>query len=421
MAAGNDAGKIVIAGGGLAGATAAQTLRSEGHTGPVILLGMEKHHPYLRPPLSKEYLLGKAAEDTVPVAPEGWYEENDVDLRLGISVTGIHPDARTVGLSDGTSLDYGSLLLATGATPRRLPLAGSELSGVSTFRTLDDSRRLRLNLGPGGKNVVMIGSGWIGMELAAAAATYANKVTLLGVEDIPLTDAIGPELGRFFRSLHEANGVSFRLPASAREIIGEAGTVTGVITDSGELLPADVVVIAVGVDPEAQLARSAGLELDNGILTDASLRTSAPGIFAAGDVANALHPFTGEHHRSEHWSNALNGGKVAAQAMLGQDATHSTIPYFYTDQFDVSMEYSGFPTLAEGAEPVIRGSLERKEFIAFWQRDSRVVAGMSVNWPRKARPGAQKTIKALISARTPVRPERLADGTVGLDQLLPEA
>ncbi|MDQ0677739.1 3-phenylpropionate/trans-cinnamate dioxygenase ferredoxin reductase subunit [Arthrobacter pascens] len=421
MAAENDAGRIVIAGGGLAGATAAQTLRSEGHTGPVILLGMEKHIPYLRPPLSKEYLLGKAAEDTVPVVPEGWYGENDVDLRLGVSVTGIHPDARSVDLSDGTSLHYGSLLLATGATPRRLTLAGSELSGVSTFRTLDDSRRLRLSLGAGGKNVVMIGSGWIGMELAAAAATYGNKVTLLGLEDIPLAAAIGPDLGRFFRSLHEANGVSFRLPASAREIIGEAGTVTGVVTDSGELLRADVVIIAVGVDPGAQLARGAGLEMDNGILTDASLRTSAPGIFAAGDVANALHPFTGEHHRSEHWSNALNGGKVAAKAMLGQDATHSTIPYFYTDQFDVSMEYSGFPTLAEGAVPVIRGSLERKEFIAFWQRDSRVVAGMSVNWPRKARPGAQKTIKALISARTPVRPERLADGSVGLDQLLPEA
>jgi 3-phenylpropionate/trans-cinnamate dioxygenase ferredoxin reductase component len=411
---------IVIAGGGLAGATAAKTLRAEGFTGRLAILGAEHHHPYLRPPLSKEYLLGKAAEDTVPVVPHGWYAENDVDLRLGVRVTAIRVKERTVQLDDGSSLPYGSLLLATGASPRSLRLPGSDLAGVSTFRTLDDSRQLRGRLSSGGKNVVMVGSGWIGMELAAAAATYGNHVTLLGLEDIPLAGAVGPDLGRFFRGLHEANGVSFRLPASAREITGQDGAVTGVITDTNELLPADIVIIAVGVVPNTALAEAAGLALDNGILTDASLQTSEPGIFAAGDVANALHPFTGQHHRSEHWSNALNGGKVAAKAMLGQDATLSTIPYFYTDQFDVSMEYSGFPTLAAGTEPVIRGSLEAKEFIAFWQQDSRVVAGMSVNWPRKVQPGAQKTIKALITARTPVTAERLADASAGLDQLLPE-
>lgn len=415
------AGGIVIAGGGLAGATAAKTLRAEGFTGPVTIVGAESHHPYLRPPLSKEYLLGTAAEDALPVVPWGWYAENDVGLRLGARVMGIRPDAGTVELDDGSTLAYASLLLATGAMPRTLHLPGSDLSGVSTFRTLDDSRRLRSSLAAGGMNVVMIGSGWIGMELAAAAATYGNNVTLLGLEAIPLAGAIGPELGRFFRRLHEANGVSFRLPASAREITGDGGAATGVVTDSGEVIPADIVVIAVGVVPETGLAQAAGLTLDNGILTDASLRTSAPGIFAAGDIANALHPFTGQHHRSEHWSNALNGGKVAARAMLGQDAILSTIPYFYTDQYDVSMEYSGFHSLAAGADPVIRGSLEHKEFIAFWQQDSCVVAGMSVNWPREPRPGAQKTIKALISARTPISAERLADSSAGLDQLLPEA
>lgn len=413
---------IVIVGAGLAGATAARTLRSEGYTGPIILVGSEGHNPYIRPPLSKDFLLGKEGEDKAAVVPPGWYAENDVDLRLGVSATGIRPDPGTVLLNDGTSLSYGSLLLATGAVPRTIPLPGSELAGVTTFRTLDDSRRLRKSLDQGGKNVVMIGSGWIGMELAAAAATYGNNVTLLGLEDVPLAAAIGPELGRFFRSLHESHGVEFRLPASAHELTGTNGAVSAVVTDSGELIPADVVVIAVGVEPAVGLAHTAGLKVDNGILTDASLRTNVPGIFAAGDVANALHPFTGEHYRSEHWSNALNGGKVAAKAMLGQDAVLSTIPYFYTDQFDVSMEYSGFPTLAAGAEPVIRGSLERKEFIAFWQHDSRVVAGMSVNWPPKVQPGAQKVIKALISARTPISPERLADESVGLDQvLLPEA
>ena len=412
---------IVIAGAGLAGATAARTLRSEGHTGPVILLGSERHNPYIRPPLSKDYLLGKEGEDKAAVVPPGWYAENDVDLRLGVSVTGIEAGDKVVLLSDGSSLSYGSLLLATGAAPRTIPLPGSGLSGVTTFRTLEDSRWLRRILEGGGKNVVMIGSGWIGMELAAAAATYGNNVTLLGLEDIPLAGAIGPDLGRFFQSLHEAHGVQFRLPESAREITGSDGAVSGVITESGELLPADVVVLAVGVAPETGLALKAGVKVDNGIVTDASLRTSVPDIYAAGDVANALHPFTGEHYRSEHWHNALNGGKVAAKAMLGQEAVLSTIPYFYTDQYEVSMEYSGFPTLAAGSEPVFRGSLERKEFIAFWQRDSRVVAGMSVNWPTEAKPGAQKVIKALISARTPVVPGRLADESVGLDQLLPEA
>ena len=404
---------IVIAGGGLAGATAARTLRNEGFPGRITLIGAEVHHPYLRPPLSKEYLLGKAGEEAVPVAPGAWYAEHDVDLRLGVQVAGIDAGRHTVRLSSGDSVGYGALLLATGALPRHLPLPGSTLDGVSTFRTLDDSRRLRDRLSPGGQDVVMIGSGWIGMELAAAASSYGNRVTLLGLEDIPLAAAIGPELGSFFRSLHEANGVQFRLGATAAGLLGDSGRVTAVVTGSGETLPADVVVIAVGVAPDTTLAEQAGLTVDNGVLTDAALRTSTPDIFAAGDVANALHPFTGQHHRSEHWSNALNGGKVAAKSMLGQDAALDTIPYFYTDQYDVSMEYSGFPTLAAGAEPVIRGSLDSREFIAFWQHEGKVVAGMNVNVPR-----TQKAIKALISSRATIAAGSLADPGVALDQLL---
>jgi len=406
---------IVIAGAGLAGATAAHTLRGEGFSGRITLVGSELHRPYLRPPLSKDYLLGTAGEDAVPVAPEAWYAENDVDLRLGVPVAAVDPGPHTVHLRSGDSVEYDALLLATGALPRRMQLPGSGLDGVTTFRTLDDSRRLREQISPGGKNVVMIGSGWIGMELAAAATTYGNHVTLLGLEDIPLAAAIGPELGAFFRSVHEANGVRFRLGTTASELRGGAGRVTGVVTGSGDVLPADIVVIAVGVVPDTALAEAAGLAVDNGIVADASLRTSAPDIFAAGDVANALHPFTGQHHRSEHWSNALNGGKVAAKSMLGQDAQLDTIPYFYTDQYDVSMEYSGFPMLAAGAEPVIRGSLASKEFIAFWQQEGRVVAGMNVNVPR-----TQKAIKALISSRATIRADRLADPAIALDQLLAE-
>ena len=408
---------IVIVGGGLAGATAAKTLRAEGYDGPVTLLAEEPHAPYLRPPLSKEYLLGKDGEEALPVVPAGWYAENDVELRLGVPATALDTGARTVDLVDGSRLRYSALLLATGARPRSIALPGSGLDGVMTFRTLEDSRRLRDALAGGGRNVVMVGSGWIGMELAAAANSYGNTVTLLGLERVPLAAAIGPELGGFFRSLHESRGVRFRLPASAAGITGEAGRVTGVRTDAGEVLAADLVVIAVGVVPETSLAAAAGIELDNGIRTDASLRTSAAGVFAAGDVANALHPFTGGHHRSEHWSNALNGGKVAGRAMLGREAVLDTIPYFYTDQYDVSMEYSGFPTLVDGP-PVIRGSLDDREFLAFWQRGGRVVAGMNVNWPRSAKP--QKAIKALITAQAPVSPESLVDPGVPLEQLLPE-
>ncbi|MDD1477016.1 NAD(P)/FAD-dependent oxidoreductase [Arthrobacter sp. H16F315] len=409
---------IVIVGGGLAGATAAKTLRAEGFTGRLILFAEESHHPYLRPPLSKEYLLGTAGEDTLPVLPEAWYRENGVDLRLGAPVAQIDPEARAVILRDGARLEYGSLLLATGARPRTLPLPGSGLDGVHTFRTVGDSRRLRSRLSAGGLNVVMIGSGWIGMELAAAACAYGNTVTLLGLEEVPLGAAIGPELGGFFRSLHEANGIRFRLPASAAAVSGHAGRVTAVVTDSGEVLPADVVVMAVGVAPEVSLAEAAGIAVRNGILTDASLRTSVAGIFAAGDVANALHPFTGEHQRSEHWSNALNGGKVAAMSMLGQAAVLDTIPYFYTDQFNISMEYSGFPALSSGP-PTIRGSLAEGKFLAFWQHGGTVVAGMSVNWPRSDKP--QKIIKALIASRSALPPGVLADPAVPLDQLPPSA
>lgn len=407
---------IVIVGGGLAGATAAKTLRAEGFTGPLSLVAEEGHPPYLRPPLSKDFLLGKAGDDTLPVVPEAWYRDNGVELLLGTPAVEIQPEARAVTLRDGTRLEYASLLLATGARPRPLPVPGSGLDGVTTFRTLGDSLRLRHEFSAGGRKVVMIGSGWIGMELAAAASAYGNTVTLLGLEEVPLGAAIGPELGGFFRSLHEANGVRFRLPASAAEITGHAGRVTGVATNSGEVLPADLVVMAVGVAPEVSLAEAAGIALRNGILTDASLRTSAPGVFAAGDVANALHPFTGEHHRSEHWSNALNGGKTAARSMLGQDAVLDTVPYFYTDQFDVSMEYSGFPSLISDP-PTIRGSFADREFLAFWQRNGRVVAGMSVNWPRSDKP--QKVIKALITSRSAVPPGVLADPAVPLDQLLP--
>jgi NADPH-dependent 2,4-dienoyl-CoA reductase/sulfur reductase-like enzyme len=412
---------MVIVGGGLAAGSAAKTLRAEGWDGPITLIGAEHREPYLRPPLSKEFLLGKAPEEDLAVNPPGWYAENDVETRLGEIVTQIVPASRVVTLESGELLPYRALLLATGASPRTLDLPGSQLEGIVTLRRFEDSLALRNQLADGGRRVVLIGSGWIGMEVAAAARTYGNEVTVVGRERTPLGQ-LEPELGDYFRRLHESEGVEFRFGAHPVEFkAAEEGDAVGcVVTDAGERLGADLVVVAVGVVPEAGLAKRAGLLTGNGIVVDASLRTSAEAVYAAGDVANSLQPFTGDHVRSEHWSNALNGGKVAAKSMLGQDAKLEIAPYFYTDQFDLSLEYSGYWQRARGAKLVLRGSIDTVEaglegFVAFWLRDGAVVAAMNVNSPK-----SQKALKALIASRAVVDEARLSDPNVPLAELVPE-
>ena len=410
---GPENGAMVIIGAGLAGATAAATLREQGFTGPVLLVGEEDQVPYIRPPLSKGFLAGKDSEESLLPYPAQWYAANKVELITGQRATAISPTEHTVTLADGRTLRYAKLLLATGASPRVIPLPGLELQGVQYFRTKEDSRRLHGELAGGGRRLVLIGSGWIGMEIAATARELGNDVTLLGLEDIPLSAAIGPEIGAVFAGRHREAGVQFRLPVSAGQITGDdGGHVTAVVTSSGETLPADLVVVAVGVVPNTALAEAAGLTVSNGIQVDAGLRSSDPDIFAAGDVANALHPVTGEYARSEHWANAIAGGTVAGRSMLGQNAVLEDIPYFYTDQFDLGMEYSGYAALAKDAQLVIRGSLDNREFIAFWLRGGKVVAGMNVNvWD------VQDAIKDLISSGRTVDPQRLADPDVELGDL----
>lgn len=406
-----DAGMVII-GGGLAGGSAAKTLRAEGYPGPITLVAGEPHPPYLRPPLSKDYLAGTTDDAALEVNPSGWYAENGVDLLLAEPATELAPQEHMVTLGTGRRLRYDKVLLATGAAPRRPRLPGAGLEGVRFFRTVEDSRSLRAELSAENRRVVLVGSGWIAMEIAAVARGYGNAVTVVGRGAVPLSAAIGPALGRFFQSVHESHGVTFRQPAAVVEITGDAGRATGVRTDGGDTIGADLVVVAVGVTPNVLLAEQAGLDTGNGILTDSSLRASAPDVFAAGDVANPVHPFTGERLRSEHWSNALNGGKVAARSMLGQDAALELAPYFYTDQYDVSMEYSGYGPLAAGIEPVVRGSLADGSFIAFWLRDGAVVAGMNVNVPR-----TQKAIKELIASRRQVEERRLTDPGVPLNEV----
>lgn len=403
---------MVIIGGGLAGATAAETLRKEGYAGDITIVADEAELPYQRPPLSKGFLSGKEDEDSLLPYPGTWYPENNVTVLTGTAATALDPANHTVALADGRSLSYAKLLIATGASPRVIPFKGVDLDGVHYFRSKADSVALKELLKGGGHNVVMVGSGWIGMEIAATAAELGNKVALLGLEEVPLSTAIGNELGRVFASRHEEAGVKFFLPSSAEEIQGTGGKVTAVLTTTGETLVADIVIVAVGVVPNISLAKDAGLTISNGIQVNGSLQSSDPDIFAAGDVANSLHPITGAYARSEHWANAIASGKVAAKSMLGKAAELNDIPYFYTDQFDLGMEYSGFGALTKDAELVIRGNLEKREFIAFWVLESRVVAGMNVNvWD------VQDAIKDLILSRRSVDNAKLADLQIPLESI----
>ncbi|MEU4917993.1 FAD-dependent oxidoreductase [Streptomyces parvus] len=412
---------FVIVGAGLAGAKAAETLRAEGFTGRVILIGDERDHPYERPPLSKGYLDGKADRDSVFTHERPWYAGADIELHLGQPVTALDRYAKTVQLGDNTVIHYDKLLLATGSEPRRLDIPGTDLAGVHHLRRLAHADRLRnvlAALGRDNGHLVIAGAGWIGLEVAAAARGYGAEVTVVEAEPTPLHQVIGPELGQIFTELHSAHGVRFHFGARLTEITGQDGMVLTARTDDGEEHPAHDVLAAIGAAPRSALAEAAGLEMaerahGGGIAVDASLRTSDPHIYAAGDVAAAHHPLLGTRLRVEHWANALNGGPAAARAMLGQDVTYDRIPYFFSDQYDLGLEYSGWAPPGSYDEVIIRGDAGKREFIAFWLKDRRILAGMNVNvWD------VTETIQELIRARQQHDAEALADPSVPLDSLL---
>ena len=404
--------RIVIIGGGLTAARAAESLRAEGFDGEVVVATAEGRPPYERPPLSKGYLLGDDdAADTVPLSKD-WYDEHDVELRTDAEATGLDVAAHVVTI--GTArVPYDRLLLATGARPRTFAGPGAGLTGVHTLRTLRDSTTLRTALKPGGRRIVVLGAGWIGLEVAAAARSYGNEVTVIAPGAVPLASAVGPEVGAVFATLHEEHGVELRMGAAVTAVRGR-DRVDGVILGTGEELDADLVVVGIGAVPNTELAASAGLTVANGIVTDAGFRTSAPDVFAAGDVANVLHPVLGTHLRVEHWANAQNQGAAVGRALAGVDIAYDEIPYFFTDQYDLGMEYSGYGPLADGASVVFRGDVSAREFVAFWVRDRRVVAGMNVNvWD------VNETVQALIRAEVQVDPAVLADPSVALEGLIP--
>jgi NADPH-dependent 2,4-dienoyl-CoA reductase/sulfur reductase-like enzyme len=410
----------VIIGASLAGAKAAETLRADGFTGHVVLLGSELELPYERPPLSKGYLLGKADKSTIYVHDEHWYPGHHVDLQLGVTARAIDRGAKRVELASGGSIGYDRLLLTMGAHPRRLNLPGDDLDGVHYLRTAADSEALATAMAvpPGEEtHVVILGAGWIGLEVAAAAREKGCAVTVLEPEPTALHRQLGPELGDFFADLHRLHGVQFRFGETATGLHdGQEGRVTGVRTSSGADLPADVVVVAIGAAPSVALAEAAGLEVANGVLVDAALRTSDPDVFAAGDVANVDHPLLGRRVRVEHWANALNGGPAAARSMLGQQVSYDRVPYFFSDQYDLGMECSGLPEPGFYDQVVYRGERGSAEFIAFWLQDGCVVAGMNVNvWD--VTDGIQALIRAGYAGQR-ADLARLADPLVPLDAVL---
>jgi 3-phenylpropionate/trans-cinnamate dioxygenase ferredoxin reductase subunit len=398
---------FVIVGAGMAGGKAVETLREEGFDGRVVLLGAEPERPYERPPLSKDYLRGESERIGAYLQEDpGWYEQHAVELRTSAHVESLDVAGRAVVLAGGERIAYDALLLATGAEPRRPPIPGSDLDGVHVLRTLEDSDGLRGVLDAGGR-LAVVGAGWIGCEVSASARQRGMDVALVEPQSVPLEGVLGAELGAFYRDVHADHGVQLHLGTGVEAIEGD-GRAERVRTSNGTVLECTAVLLAVGVAPRTRLAEGV-LDVDNGILVDASLRASADDVFAAGDVANHDHPLFGRL-RVEHWANALEQGPSAARAMLGQDAVYERVPYFFSDQYDVGMEYAGHS--APGDEVVFRGDPATREFIAFWLRDGRVTAGMNVNvWD------VNEHLQELVRSGASVDAVRLRDADVPLDEL----
>jgi 3-phenylpropionate/trans-cinnamate dioxygenase ferredoxin reductase subunit len=399
----------VIVGASLAGAKAAETLRQEGFAGRVVLVGTEDERPYERPPLSKDYLRGEVGREKVYVHDEAFYADHDIELRLGTTAVGLNTSSNELTLDDGDRLRYDRLLLATGSEPRRLAIPGAELGGVLYLRSVHDSDALHERLDRGGA-VVVVGAGWIGAEVTASARQRGLEVTVIEPASVPLERVLGAEVGAIYRDIHTDHGVEMLMGTGVEAFEGDEA-VERVRTSDGRVIECDFVVVGVGVQPRIQLAEQAGLDVDNGILVDEHLETSVPGVFAAGDVANARHPFYGERIRVEHWANALHQGPAAARNMLGLAVPFDRLPYFFSDQYEVGMEYSGFAR--DWDRVVFRGDPASREFIAFWISDESVVAGMNVNvWD------VNDPIRRLISERVTVVDRRLADPDIPIDQLV---
>jgi len=402
---------FVIVGAGLAGARAVETLRKEGFEGRVVLIGSEPHRPYNRPPLSKDYLRGESKVADVYEYDEDFAAANQVEQRLETTVESIEVAHSRVVLDTGERIGYDRLLLTTGAEPRRLPGADDSLSGIRYLRTIEDSDALRASIEQANR-VVVVGAGWIGCEVAASARELGREVSIVAPIAVPLEEVLGPEIGAIYRDIHTEHGVDLRMDTAVEGFVGSGGTVEGVRTADGDVIPGDLVVVGIGVRPRTQLAEQAGLAIDNGVVTDEFLATSAPGIYAAGDIASVWHPFYRTQIRVEHWATARHQGVAAAKNMMGTPTPYERIPYFFSDQYDTAMEYSGYAPKWD--EVVFRGDVSGWKFVAFWLDQGRVVAGLSLNVPKTTKP-----VTALIHSRELADVGRLTDASIPLADLVP--
>jgi 3-phenylpropionate/trans-cinnamate dioxygenase ferredoxin reductase component len=394
---------FVIVGGGMTAAAAVQELRRREFDGRIVLVGEERHVPYERPPLSKEYLRGEQGLDALPVHPAQWYRDEDVELRLETRAERLDPAGPSVELSDGDRVDADVVLLATGGRPRRLP--GEPSDRVLYLRVIEDSDRIREALRSG--RLVVVGAGFIGAEVAASARSLGAEVTVLEMAPVPLVRALGEEMGRLYGDIHREHGVDLRTDEGV-DFIEESDGGVVVRTSKGDAIEADAVVVGVGIQPNVELADEAGLEVDNGVVVDERCRTSAEGVFAAGDMANHQHPVFGRRLRVEHFDNAVKMGTHVAGAMLGDETLFTDPHWFWSDQYDVNLQYAGFAYAWDAV--VIRGSLDERDFVAFYLNEGVLLGALGLNRGRDVR----RSLK-LIGSRPD--PERLKDPEVDLRAL----
>jgi 3-phenylpropionate/trans-cinnamate dioxygenase ferredoxin reductase subunit len=382
---------FVIVGAGMTAASAAEALRQAEFDGRILIVGREPHLPYERPPLSKEYLRGEQGVDDLPVRGEDWYEEQEVEVRIGTEVTALDPDGPSVELADGERIDADAILLATGGTPRRMP--GPSSDRVLYLRTIEDCDRIRELMVSG--RLVVVGAGFIGAEVAASARSRGVEVTLLERNGVPLNRALGEEIGQLYGAIHRDHGVDLRTGAMVEGIEEtDGGVVVGL--GEGEFIEADAVLVGVGIGPNTELAEAAGLDVDNGVLVDERCMTSADGVFAAGDMANHLHPLFGRL-RVEHFDNAIKMGAAAARSMLGSEEAFDDPHWFWSDQYDVNLQYAGFAK--QWDDVVIRGSTEDREFVAFYMHEGMLLAALGMNRGRDVR----RAMKIIGSHPDPAR------------------
>ena len=370
--------KIVIVGNGQAGIQLVDSLRTEGHTGPITVIGEEPHEPYQRPPLSKDYLAAGKAPQPLPLRAAKFFAENDVDSRLGVSATAVDRDSRTVALDDGSRLRYSTLVLATGAANRELNVPGSTLGGIHGLRTLSDAEALHAGLA-GATSVVVIGAGFIGMEFAAAARQRGLDVTVLESADRPMARALSPAMSSYFADAHERSGVELRFGEGIAAFEGREGQVCAAVSTTGQAYPADLVLVGIGVVPRTELAASAGLAVDNGIIVDGGMRTADPAIFALGDCASYPSHHTGARTRLESIQNATDQARHTARSILGSSEGYAGLPWFWSQQGPLKLQIAGLGR--HGDETVLRGDPAAGKFSVFCYRNGELAAVESVNHP----------------------------------------